>query len=132
MGIVAPLPNGCRYSGKIRFIEKQGGKWAQEICAGCPKQRYATGEPGNVQGTGPSGFVEGSSGYRAHVVKVQVRDLVRDVEIVAPFATRGRNLGKMFRAPGCKWLQETCAGFRSSGAPLKSQAKFRGGTKWGL
>ena len=24
MGIVAPLPHGCRYSGKIRFIEKPG------------------------------------------------------------------------------------------------------------
>ena len=36
--------------GKNSFYRAQGGKWAQETCGGCPKQRYATGEPGKVQG----------------------------------------------------------------------------------
>ena len=35
-GLLAPLPHGGRYQGKIGFIEPQEGKWAQETCAGCP------------------------------------------------------------------------------------------------
>ena len=44
-------------------------------------------------------------------VKVYVRDLVRAVGIVAPFASRGSVRGKnsFYRAPGGKWAQETCA-----------------------
>ena len=40
-------------------------------------------------------------------VKVQVRDLVRVVGIVAPFATRGNSF---YLAAGGNWAQETCAG----------------------
>ena len=109
--------------GEKSFYRPTGGKWAQETCARCPKQRYATGEPGKVQGRGRVGIVEGSCGNRArgasirgqfvlsrnlgyktrgrHVakrssetrvaypeVKVHVRDLVRVVGSVAPFAKR--------------------------------------------
>ena len=81
------------------FYQAPGGTWAQETCAGAPQQRYATGEPGKVQGRVPRGkylgeirFIEkpgvqGEGGR--HVgkrssdpqvaypeVKVQVRDLV--------------------------------------------------------
>ena len=38
------------------------GKWAKETCAWCPQQRYATGEPGKVQGRDRVGIVEGSWG----------------------------------------------------------------------
>ena len=35
-----PEITGGRYTEKLRFIESQGGGWAQETCAGCTKQRY--------------------------------------------------------------------------------------------
>ena len=46
-------------------------------------------------------------------VKVHVRDLVRVVDIVAPFAPRGSVFGEnsFYRAPGNKLAQETCAGW---------------------
>ena len=44
-----------------------GVEWAQETCAGCPQQRYATEEPGKVQGPDRVGIV-GSCGYRARRV----------------------------------------------------------------
>ena len=101
--------------GENSFYRAPGDKWAQETCAGCPKQRYIPGEPGNVQGRDRVGIVEGSCGYRARGVRfgensfyretqgtdhrvaypevnVQVRDLVRVVGIVAPrgFSIRGK------------------------------------------
>ena len=42
-----------------------------ETCAGCPQQRYATGEPGKVQGREHVGIVEGSCGYRARGVNIR-------------------------------------------------------------
>ena len=64
-----------RYSGKIRFIEKPG-----------------------VQDDGGRHVVKGSSDPRiAHPeVKVQVRDLVRVVDIFAPFAPRGFSIRRKF------------------------------------
>ena len=129
VGIVAPLaPRGVSIQ-ENSFYRAPGGKWAQETCAGCPQQRYATGEPGKIQGWDRVGIVEcfygnwarGVSiqgkfvlsirlGYKTnhHVakrsseprvaypeVKVQLRDRVRVVHIVSPFA------------PGGKWAQET-------------------------
>ena len=71
-------------------------------------------------------------------VKVQVRDLVRVVGIVAPSAPR-RDLypGKIrYIEPQMvndgKWAQETCGGYPSRGKSRESQAKFRVGTMWGL
>ena len=58
VGIVAPFDQGDRYPGQILFIVPQ------EICAVCPRQRYATVEPGKVQRRDRMGIVEGSSGYR--------------------------------------------------------------------
>ena len=50
LGIVALLaPRGVSIR-ENSFYRAPGGKWAQETCAGCPQQRYATGEPGKVQG----------------------------------------------------------------------------------
>ena len=64
-------PTWAQYSGKIHFIEPQGGKWAQEACAGCPKQRYATGEAGKGQGRDRVGIVQGSCGYRARGLSIR-------------------------------------------------------------
>ena len=47
--VLPSLPDGGQYSGKIRFIKPQGGKWAQEIYARCRQQRYAMGEPTNFR-----------------------------------------------------------------------------------
>ena len=60
--LLPPLPNGGRYSGNIRSIEPHGGTWAQETCVGCPQQRYATGEPGKLQGRGHVGIEKGPVG----------------------------------------------------------------------
>ena len=107
VGIVVPSPRGGHFSGKIRFTA--GGIWAQETCVGCPQQRYTTGEPGKVQGWDHVGIGEGSFGYRARgvsvrgkfvtypEVKVQVRDLVRVVGIVVPFAPWGSVFGEKYR-----------------------------------
>ena len=59
------------YPGKIRFYRAPGGKWAQETCPGCPQQRYATEEPGNVQGPDRVWIVKRSCGYRARGVSVR-------------------------------------------------------------
>ena len=62
VGIVAPFtPLGVGIRGKF-VLTIPRGKWAQETCAMCPQQRYATGEPGKVQGPDRLGVVEGSVG----------------------------------------------------------------------
>ena len=122
VGIVDPLPHGRSVTGENSFHGAPGGKCIQETCAGCPQQRYATGETGKVQGWGRVGIVERSHGNHAwgtkrwghHLakrnVKLQVRDLVRVVGIVAPFATRGNGIrgNSFYRALGGKWAPETC------------------------
>ena len=52
VGIVTPFaPRGGGGSVfRETFYRAKGSKWVQETCAGCPQQRYATGELGNVQG----------------------------------------------------------------------------------
>ena len=133
MGIVAPFfPTGVSIRGNS-FYRAPGDKWAPETCAGCPKQRYATGASGKDQGRDRVCIVESSCWYRTHgfsvrekfvlsrnpgfkiggfrhkakrssdplvaypEVKVQVRDLVRVVCIVAPIAppARGSIRGKV-------------------------------------
>ena len=65
--------------------------------------------------------------------KIQVRDLVRVVGIVAPFAPQGAIFGEnsFYRAPGGKWAQETCAGCPQQrytmGEPGKVQERDRVG-----
>ena len=45
-------------------------------------------------------------------IKVQVQDLVRVVGIIDPLLHEGSVFGKnsFYRAPRCKWAQETCVG----------------------
>ena len=131
LGVVAPFAPRVSIRENL-FYRAPGAKWAQETCAGCPQERYATGEPGKVQGWDPVGIIEWSYGNRArgvsirgkfvlftklgyrtrgchHVAKrssdsrvaypevnVQVRDLVRVVGIVAPFAPRGVSIWGKF------------------------------------
>ena len=51
VGIVAPFDprGGGSVPGKNYFYRVPGGKWAEETCAVCPEQRFATGVPGKVQ-----------------------------------------------------------------------------------
>ena len=68
MCIVAPFaPRGIGTRGNS-FYRAPVGKWAQETYAGCAQERYATGEPGKVQGRDRVGIVEGFCGYRARGV----------------------------------------------------------------
>ena len=53
------------------FYRAPVGKWAQETCAVCPQQRYATGEPVKAQGRDRVGIVEGSRGYRTRWVSIR-------------------------------------------------------------
>ena len=47
VGIVVPFaPRGL--FGESLFCRAPEGKWTQEICVGCPKQRHATEEAGKV------------------------------------------------------------------------------------
>ena len=65
VGIVSPFVTRGGVSIRGKFVlSSPGGKWAQQTCAGCPQQRYATGEPGKVQGRDRVGIVEVSCGYR--------------------------------------------------------------------
>ena len=67
-------------------------------------------------------------------IKVQVRDLMRVVGIVAPVAPRGFVFEES-RLIEPHWITEhsrPVPGAPSSGTPLESQAKFRGGSVWGL
>ena len=52
--------------GGIRFIEHQGVNGHR-----CPRQRYASGEPGKAQGRDRVGIVEGSRGYRTRGVSIR-------------------------------------------------------------
>ena len=57
VGIVAPFDPRGSVPGKKSFYQGPGGKWAQETCARFSQQRYATGEPGKVQGRDSVGIV---------------------------------------------------------------------------
>ena len=89
-GLWVPGPRG-QYSGKIRFIEKRG-----------------------VQVEGGRQVAKHSSDPRQAYpeVKLQGRDLVRVVGIVAPFAPLGAvTRGKfILSSPRGKWGKETCVG----------------------
>ena len=62
-GYCCPLsPHWEPVPGENSFYRAPGRKWAQETCAGCPKQRYIPGEPGKVQGRDRVGILEGSCG----------------------------------------------------------------------
>ena len=68
-------------------------------------------------------------------VKVQIRDLVRVVGIVGPFAPRWVSIrGKFVLSSrrGVNWHRRPVPGAPSSGTPRESQAKVRDGTVLGL
>ena len=86
------------------------GKWTQETCIGCPQQRYATGEPGKVQG----------------------RDRVEIVEefwvLLSPLPSGGGDSGKIcFIMPkGGKWTQETWVGCPQQQHATEEPGKVQG------
>ena len=84
VGIIYPLPLVGSVFGENAFFFRAPG-CAQETCAGCPQQRYATGKPGKVQGREHVGIVEGSCGYRARGVSIRENSFYRE--------TRGTRLG---------------------------------------
>ena len=71
VGIVASFATRVVGTRGKCFCRVPGSKWAREICAGCPQQRYTTGESGKVQGRDRKGIVEESCGYRARGVSIQ-------------------------------------------------------------
>ena len=108
-----PGPRG-EYSGKIRFIEKRG-----------------------VQDEGGGQVAKHSSDPRQAYpeVKLQRRDLVRVVGIVAPFAplgagTRGKFV--LLSPRGEMGPEDVCRVPLAAVRHGESQANFRVGTVWGL
>ena len=77
VGIFAPFCPRGYIRGTIRHIEPKG---VLGTCARCPKQRYATEEPGKVLGRDPVGIVEGTSGCRARGVSIRGNSLVPSVQ----------------------------------------------------
>ena len=60
-------------------------------------------------------------------VKIQVRDLVRIVGIVVPFAQRGLfGENSFYRAPGGKWAHETCVGCPQQRHATEKPGKVQG------
>ena len=102
--IVAPFAQQGvgRYLEQIRFIKPQGVNRHMRSVPGAPSSGTPQDSQEKINGQNRVGIVEGSSGYRARGVKVQIRDLVRVVEIVAPLPHGGRYTGKSVQAPGCK------------------------------
>ena len=70
LGVVAPFAPRVSIRENL-FYRAPRAKWAQKTCAGCPQQRYATGEPGKVQGWDRVGIVEWSYGNRARRVSIR-------------------------------------------------------------
>ena len=52
------------------FLSSPREKWAQRTCAGCPNQRYVTGETGKLQARERVGIVDDSYGHRARGVSI--------------------------------------------------------------
>ena len=70
VGIVTPFATRGVAIREKSFYQAPGGKWAQETYIGCPKQRYATEEPGKVQVRARVGIVEESCGYRSRGISM--------------------------------------------------------------
>ena len=81
VGIVtlfAPWEGGSVFR-ESSFYRIPGGKWAQEACAGCPQQRYATGEPDTVQQKDRVGIEEGSAGLYSEKIRFIKKPEVQDI-----------------------------------------------------
>ena len=77
-GDCCPLcPTGVGTRGKFVLSSSGGGGGDKETCAGCPKQRYATGQLGKVQGRDRVGILERSCGYRARGVSIRGNSFYR-------------------------------------------------------
>ena len=60
-------------------------------------------------------------------VKIQVRDLVRFVGIVVPFAPQGLfGENSFYRGPGGKWAHETCVGCSKQRHATEEPGKVQG------
>ena len=130
VGIVAPF---APLPGANLFYRAQGVNWHRRSVSGAPSSGTPRKSQEKFKGQDRVGIVEGSTGYRARGVKVQVWDLMRGVEIVAPFYPTGFGTqGKCFEPQGVNGLRKPVPDAPSSGAPRKSRAKFRDGTKWRL
>ena len=110
VGIVAPFAQQGvgRYLEQIRFIKPQGVNGHTRSVPGAPPP---SGTPRESQekfnGQNRVGIVEGSPGYRARGVNVQIRDLVRVVEIVAPLPHGRRYTGKSVQGRDCMEVAES-------------------------
>ena len=82
VGIVAHfVPRGSVPGENSFYRAPVGGGEDKETCAGCPKQRYATGQLGKVQGRDRVGILERilerSCGYRARGVSIRGNSFYR-------------------------------------------------------
>ena len=126
---------GVSILGKFRFIEKPGvqGEGDRQTAKRSSEPRVAVGtfaffaprgsvfgkicfieKPGVPDEVGRHLSKRSSDPRIAYPeVKVQVRDLVQVLSIVASFVPRGSVFeeNSFYRAPGGKWAQETCAVF---------------------
>ena len=152
-------------TGKIRLIEPKGVNEhhlfrlpQQRYASGKIQGRERRGLSKGPVGTWPAGSVLGENSFyretwgtrrrvamRLNVlltpgksypdVKVQVRDLERVVDIVAPFVpwgvgTRGKFV--LLSHKGVNGHRRPVPDAPTSGTPRESEAKFRDGTMWGL
>ena len=97
VAIVAPVaPRGSVF-GENSFYRAPAGKSTQQTCAGRPQLRYATGEPGKVQGRDRVVIVQGFCGYRARRVSI------RGTFVLSRnpgYKTRGSHVAKHNSVPG--------------------------------
>ena len=94
VGIVAPFAPRMVGTRRNFFYRVLGGKWEQEISAGCPQQQYITGVPGKVQGRNRKGIVERSCGYRARGSVVGESSFYRETwGMEAPYCHWRSNIG---------------------------------------
>ena len=103
----------------IEFQENAGDGWRGWVRRGYPNKFYSL-------------FVSSDPMVAYPEVKVQVRDLVRVVGNVAPFAPRGSIFGEIrfIETQGVNRHRRPVPGAPSSGTPRESQAKFWGGSVW--
>ena len=99
--LLPPLSHWEPVPGKSSLYRAEGGggEWAQEPCAGCPQQRYATEGPGKLHSRGCVGIGERSCGYQASRVSIREkfvlsRNLEYKTRVVAMFLNVVRTPGK--------------------------------------
>ena len=98
-------PGPCGDCTRVLWVSGPWGQYSGKIH--CIKKHWVQDEGGRHVAKRSS---DSRQAYRE--VKLQRRDLVRVVSIVAPFVQLGAEPGEnsLCRAPEEKWAQETCAG----------------------